>query len=414
MTQQTFAFILGRESKLSLAELCNLYGSNKLITWTEHFAIFSLSHFSQTDLMHLGGSLRVIRILEEGISSEHFTSQILLTIKESKHEGKYTFALANYGIQLPIFDMGMRIKKMLLGEGISARLVNHENTNIHSAVFKKEKLAKQGGEFCFLQTPQIGYFGITIAAQDIDDYSRRDTTKERDMIVGMLPPKLAQMMINLSRKNSEDLPWIYDPFCGLGTVLIEAANMNILSILGSDINPDMVTATQNNINSYIETEKVWYDRITKSGGTPKKNIHHLKSEIFLMDATEIEISMGSENLRGHNIVSEWYLGDIMHPRSITIDKVQKERRKLATMYRKFFVWLKNLHFTGDICMTFPFWDIAGKYSFFSEIHDILSELWYKTIPLLPEDEELTTKKWTLLYKRPGQTVWREVWHGRLR
>ncbi len=102
--------------------------------------------------------------------------------------------------------MGMRIKKMLLGEGISARLVNHENTNIHSAVFKKEKLAKQGGEFCFLQTPQIGYFGITIAAQDIDDYSRRDTTKERDMIVGMLPPKLAQMMINLSRKNSEDLP----------------------------------------------------------------------------------------------------------------------------------------------------------------------------------------------------------------
>lgn len=80
--------------------------------------------------------------------------------------------------------------------------------------------------------------------------------------------------------------------------------MNILSILGSDISQDMVTATQNNINSYIETEKIWYDRITKSGGTPKKNIHHLKSEIFLMDATEIEASMGSENLRGHNIVSE--------------------------------------------------------------------------------------------------------------
>jgi len=40
------------------------------------------------------------------------------------------------------------------------------------------------------------------------------------MNIGMLPPKLAQMMINLSLGNT-----IYDPFVGLGTVLIESVHM---------------------------------------------------------------------------------------------------------------------------------------------------------------------------------------------
>ena len=47
------------------------------------------------------------------------------------------------------------------------------------------------------------YLGLTIACQDIDSYARRDTSKARDMQVGMLPPKLAQMMINLTRVQNE-------------------------------------------------------------------------------------------------------------------------------------------------------------------------------------------------------------------
>lgn len=35
----------------------------------------------------------------------------------------------------------------------------------------------------------------TIWIQDIEAYSERDINRDRSMVVGMMPPKLAQMMI---------------------------------------------------------------------------------------------------------------------------------------------------------------------------------------------------------------------------
>lgn len=64
------------------------------------------------------------------------------------------------------------------------------------------------------------------------------------MIIGMMPPKLVQMMLNIVLENKSTRPAIYDPFCGLGTTLIEAANMGITRIYGSDLSKEMVTASQ--------------------------------------------------------------------------------------------------------------------------------------------------------------------------
>jgi len=81
------------------------------------------------------------------------------------------------------------------------------------------------------------------------------------MVVGMMPPKLVQMMINISTtpKNSA----IYDPFCGLGTTLIEAANMGYTSLFGSDISKEMVQSSQKSLESFIENERIWQERIKK-------------------------------------------------------------------------------------------------------------------------------------------------------
>lgn len=79
-----------------------------------------------------------------------------------------------------------------------------------------------------------------------------------------MPPKLVQMMLNLatsrfetrnpkledtdtSKKrvtSHESRVAIYDPFCGLGTTLIEAANMGITRIYGSDLSKEMVHASE--------------------------------------------------------------------------------------------------------------------------------------------------------------------------
>ena len=48
------------------------------------------------------------------------------------------------------------------------------------------------------------YLAYTLACQDIDSYTRRDTGKSRDMAVGMMPPKLVQMMLNIALSNASD------------------------------------------------------------------------------------------------------------------------------------------------------------------------------------------------------------------
>lgn len=86
----------------------------------------------------------------------------------------------------------------------------------------------------------------------------------------MMPPKLVQMMINLAgwrgggvARNTSltqnqstnppiHQPAIFDPFCGLGTTLIEAANMGITHVYGSDISKEMVTSSRESLERFIE------------------------------------------------------------------------------------------------------------------------------------------------------------------
>lgn len=69
------------------------------------------------------------------------------------------------------------------------------------------------------------------------DYGR----PARDARVGMLPPKLAQIMLNLSVKD-EKSGTVLDPFCGTGVLLQEAALAGF-DFIGSDIEPRMVEMT---------------------------------------------------------------------------------------------------------------------------------------------------------------------------
>jgi tRNA G10 N-methylase Trm11 len=92
----------------------------------------------------------------------------------------------------------------------------------------------------------------------------------------MLPPKLAQIIINLANPTSTDI--ILDPFCGTGVILQEALLMGY-DVIGSDIDPRMVDYTNVNlgwlqaqvpsIDSRVETEvgdatsHAWPQKINK-------------------------------------------------------------------------------------------------------------------------------------------------------
>ncbi len=438
-----YAFTLGREWKLSLAEVIAVFGATAYREHSEQIALFEITYMTESTIIDifatLWGSVRVMKILSP-VTPESFPTESLHYIEANKKEGKIDFALGVYGMTLPLLSIGLRMKKTLIEKGIKARLINSKEDNIVSAVFKKERLGKTHNEYNLIslwnpnshQQPTSSpanqltcYLASTLACQDIDAYTKRDTAKIRDMQVGMLPPKLAQMMINLAiwedtqsqpahQPTSQPAITIYDPFCGLGTILIEAANMGITSLLGSDISKEMVRSSQESLDAFIKEEIVWQERIKTAWGTPKKDFSKMELSLFEMDVMKILENLKTWKLENCVIVSEGYLGEIMQKESITLDRVKEERRKLARMYDAFFGWLESLNFSGTIVMTFPFWNIRGTESFFTEIAEILETHHFKTIPLLPEDLNLTTRKWTLLYKRPDQQVGREVWRGQLR
>ncbi|MFZ2255422.1 MAG: hypothetical protein WAW59_04495 [Patescibacteria group bacterium] len=207
-------------------------------------AIFQIVGYSDEQLakkfLTLGGQIRIIRILAETTPAT-FPTDVIAHILGTAHDGKITFALGAYGIEFRLSDIGLRIKKTLQERNYSVRLANTENQNINAASFKKAHLGKSGMEYSIISIDSMVYLGKTLACQDIDAYANRDTAKTRDMVVGMMPPKLVQMMINISGTTHTSL---YDPFCGLGTTLIEAANMGILEVSGSDLSTDMVSASK--------------------------------------------------------------------------------------------------------------------------------------------------------------------------
>jgi tRNA G10 N-methylase Trm11 len=121
----------------------------------------------------------------------------ILDIAE-KHEGKFAYGLSILGSDKSLKTDLIATKKVLKGKGLSSRFVNKNFQNLSSAQIIGENLVERGSDFTLIVTRDLEYFGKTVWVQDIEAYSERDYGKTRDMQVGMLPPKLSQMMINIS------------------------------------------------------------------------------------------------------------------------------------------------------------------------------------------------------------------------
>jgi hypothetical protein len=113
MSSPLYAFSLGREWKLSLAELFALFGEKSYDSHSETVAIFHSNDQENsiiTKFRNIGGSIRVMKILGE-TEARKFPTDVIETI--GKPEGKFHFALGAYGTDLEQSNIGLRIKKTL-------------------------------------------------------------------------------------------------------------------------------------------------------------------------------------------------------------------------------------------------------------------------------------------------------------
>ncbi len=400
-------FLLGREFKLSIAEIFAVFPHGKIIYSGKWVLI--LDWLKKEEILqkadNLGGTIKIFELALKTSKQEIF-EEILKNAKQVEGKFNYWFNLFPEK-QEKIKKYLIEIKRFLQKNEISSRYVNKSDKNLSSAQIIWNSLLKKWFDFNLVDLWEIYYFWKTIWVQNIDEYSSRDYGKSRDMQTGMLPPKLAQIMINLANfkkilkqvkndKNTYNL-WlttyysIYDPFVGLWTILIEAKRMWIEWLYWSDLNERMVEIARENI---LKAES-------------KYNKNYI-IKIEKLNAKFVNEVNFWDEVKDWNIITEGYLGEIITKKNISFDRIRKQRESLQKIYERFFSSLKIWDFSGNIVLSFPFWDLNWKYIFFEEVYNIISK-YCEIQPLFPKDFNFSeTKQGSLLYKRPKQLVGREI------
>lgn len=403
---QKTLIIHGRQPELGRAELESLYRAEVLEAAGNHATLVDLDPTS-IDFMRLGGMVKFCKVLTVLDSTNWNEIEKFLTNETPKHfqhlePGKLKIGFSVYGLETNPRRMhatALKLKKAGKEAGRSIRIIPNEKLDLNSAQVLYNKLTqKLGWELVFVKYGQKTIVAQSIAVQDIDRYAARDQQRPyRDARVGMLPPKLAQIIINLAVGNSDSskapvcLPngqgeakdlTIIDPFCGTGVILQEATLMNYKAY-GSDLEPRMVEYADKNL-TWLKSQ--YYDWQVQFGVEQADATNHIWDKNLLLESV---------------IACETYLGRALTslPDQQTLTKIIND---CDTIHKKF---LQNIaHQTKPgfrICLAVPSWNTKNGFKHLKTL-DSLEKMGYNRVKFkfsLNND---------LIYHRPGQTVAREL------
>jgi tRNA G10 N-methylase Trm11 len=264
--------ILGRQPALGMAELEHLYGGAN----TAWFSDFSATvKTDQLSIEQLGGTQKAGRVVIELPASDwHRVSQKIVQAYVqawSGFEGKITLGISVYGFKIDAREVqktGIILKQKLKKQNVSLRLIPNAEPALNTATAHHNKLGLSNNKVELIVV-KGGNGSIIVAestgAQNITALAKRDQERpKRDAFVGMLPPKLAQMMINLAVPSDASHVRVLDPFCGTGVVLQEAALMNH-AVYGTDLSEKMVKYSQANIEWLADSHRLTIDATVHGG-----------------------------------------------------------------------------------------------------------------------------------------------------
>lgn len=394
-----FAFVLGRESQLSLAEILGVCRANqisaKFIAASNELAIFDLDRFDPELFSRCGGLIKYGPVQAVPLPKLVDDVKALLSPNSDK---KFHFGISVYAAddrvtrreltdwQKRLESVGMQIRAKLRREGASVRFVVSQEPQLSSVVVTKNKLvSEQGKELIVgLGKGDEAWIGVTAAVQDFEEFSVRDYGRpSRDDVSGMLPPKLARMMINMAGVPLDEKTVLLDPFCGSGTVLQEAMMLGAGKALGSDVSSKAITDAQRNIDWLFSKQA-------------------MKGEVKIEQVDARELSSWLPERMVDLVVTEPFLGEPVKRKMAGADMV-KRQQELGKLYAEVLPQIhRALKDGGRVVMVFPFIEHhrlplpAG----FQKQWEI--EQPYKDI------KRITSKRGGLDYQRPGQHVGREI------
>ncbi len=298
MATYKYIFILGNTSELCLAELQSVLSTidNKYRLLDQCFPAVMIETSVELDtvslLQRLGGTVKIGQYLTE---TETLTVTELAKLIQKHLPAKAVFGLSFYG-QEKYFNLSLtqflgQIKTQLLNEVPQVRYVlPKENWALSSVVVSKQQVT----EFLLIAVSSNKWLvGVTRGVQDFSMWTSRDINRPYIAAkAGMLPPKVARMLVNLvsSKFNDQSSKLLLDPFCGMGTILQEAL-LTGWQVVGSDNSQIAVAKAQKNLD--------WL-----SSNYPQ--VKNTPVRIFVSDATHVAEKIAPDSIDA--IVTEPFMG----------------------------------------------------------------------------------------------------------
>lgn len=406
-----YAFLFGNHPTLSLAELLSFLTNNKIIFGKYELLgdillidIQKSPNYITKLQNELGGVIKIFAI-KANFKGKIYEIEKILTLEKlmkeffAQKEHKINFGISVYSEPDPTYaemtwlnNFAYSIKRRLKDK-YSIRYIEDRASKLSSVQVERNRLIDTGAEIALIRDRDNWYVGKTLSVQDYEAYSERDWDKPSpDAKSGMLPPKLAQILLNLSRGNRTKT--IYDPFCGSGIVLQEALLLD-LDIYGSDISEDAIKNTINNLDWFIKLKKL-----------SKVNLQtHIK------EADAQKIKWEKLNSAETTIVTEPYMGPPLKKILFGRD-AEQTALELGTLYLNFFGNMrKNFNSVKRIGIVFPIFKTRDGLRYI-EIMDEIKQIGYTPQQILDTDllkkDSHISKRGGFLYARPDSLLIREL------
>ncbi|MGH7141897.1 MAG: TRM11 family SAM-dependent methyltransferase [Candidatus Saccharimonadales bacterium] len=408
--------ILGRQPTLGLAELESLYGGANVELVNSQVARLQVSP-CYIDFPRLGGTIKLCKTLKVIDTTdlkqiETFLASVSPSYSERMPKGKMHLGLSAYGLETTpqqLHAIGIHIKKVISEKHKrSVRIVPNNSLELNAAqVLHNKLLTDNGWELALVRHENQTIIAQTMFIQGIESYSLRDYGRpKRDSRVGMLPPKLAQIILNLAIGPDEftaikptisndnclrpednqkidaqrSLKTLLDPFCGTGVVLQEALLAGYRT-KGTDLNPRMIEYAKENLRWLVDRYK------------PRSKIY----DLAIGDATNYQWSLPVDI-----VVSETYLGrpfTTQPSREVLEQTIADCDLIIKKFLRNIFQQLPS---STRLCLAVPAWQVRPRQFRHLPVIDQLSDLGYNRLRFKHAQNE------DLLYYRPDQIVAREL------